>query len=85
MQALVDDITSSALFNKESPVKESEVRVGGRFDMREVLEIEAGNTRGVLGVVVCGPAGMCDDVRKVVVDLGKKGRKVEMRVEAFSW
>lgn len=82
MQPLVDDISSSALFHGE---KEKEVKVGGRFDMMEIIEIESRNCKGVLGVVVCGPAGMCDDARKAVVELGKKGKKIDLRVEAFSW
>lgn len=82
MQPLVDDITSSALFHSD---KEREVKVGGRFDMKEIIEIESATCKGVLGVVVCGPAGMCDDARKAVVELGRKGKKIEMMIEAFSW
>jgi len=81
MRPLVNDISGTrALANVEK-----EIRVGGRFKLREVLEIEAAKGGEVLGVVVCGPAEMCDEVRRAVVCLGKRGKKIGMKVEAFSW
>ena len=42
--------------------------------------------QGDLGVVVCGPAGMADDVRLAVGELGPKARRGVIFVdEAFSW
>lgn len=83
MQALVDDLSSTALWCSG---KEKEVRVGNRFNVNEVIECELERYRGsVVGVVVCGPKSMCEDVRRAVVKLGKKGSKIEFRCEAFSW
>lgn len=80
MTPLVDDISRSSFLRGQ---KEKEVKIGERFDIREVLEIEAG-CGGVLGVVVCGPKSMCEDVRKVVSQIGRRGQKVDFRCEAFS-
>ncbi|KAF1813119.1 ferric reductase transmembrane component 4 [Eremomyces bilateralis CBS 781.70] len=65
---------------------EKEVRLGKRFVAEEVLnsEIEAGWKR--IGVVVCGPPGLCDDVRAAVVRAGRAGKtEIELEVDAFSW
>lgn len=65
---------------------EREVRVGRRFDVGEVVKAEAEKVDGGrLGVVVCGPAGMCDEVRDSVVQVLGNGVKVELCVEAFCW
>ncbi|KAL8372553.1 hypothetical protein RB595_002067 [Gaeumannomyces hyphopodioides] len=56
---------------------DKEVRVG-RLDVAAILEHEAGWKR--VGVVVCGPAGLCDDVRALVAKRGW-----ELQVEAYSW
>lgn len=66
--------------------KEVKVKVGERFNVEELVkeEEEAGWKR--VGVVVCGPGGMCDDVRAAVVKVGRRGRTVfELEVDAFSW
>lgn len=81
MRPLVSDIEGS----KVLAGGEKEVVVGGRFNLREVIEIEAAQGGEVLGVVVCGPSGMCDEVRRIVVCLGRRGKKVDLKVEAFSW
>lgn len=54
-----------------------------RLDLAAVVgeEIERMG-RGRLAVVVCGPAGMADDVRSVV---GRGAGKVELVVEKFGW
>lgn len=66
--------------------EEKDVRIGVRFDVSEVVEREGERLEGGrLGVVVCGPAGMCDEVREAVVVLLKKGVSVELCVEAFCW
>ena len=67
---------------------EKEVRVGSRFDVQELIEREAvagDKESGRLGVVVCGPGGMCDDVREAVVRACRSGVVVELLVEAFCW
>ena len=49
-------------------------------------ELEREGVQGDLGVVVCGPAGMADDVRLAVGELGPKARRGVIFVdEAFSW
>ncbi|CZR47948.1 uncharacterized protein FPRO_13615 [Fusarium proliferatum ET1] len=67
-------------------VADKVVLVAERLDVKAFLqqEVEAGWKR--IGVVVCGPAGLCDDTRAAVVSLGKTGRAVfELEVDAFSW
>lgn len=63
------------------------VRIGERLDIDALLaeEAEAGWKR--IGIVVCGPGGMCDAVRAKVSDLGRKrsATKFELEIEAFSW
>lgn len=53
-----------------------------RLDIVAVLEKEV---VGETVVVVCGPAGMADDVRTVVTRLAREGRVVKLVDEAFSW
>lgn len=56
-----------------------------RLDVKALLhqEVEAGWKR--IGVVVCGPAGLCDDTHAAVVSLGKTdGAIFELEVDAFS-
>ncbi|KAH6912889.1 metalloreductase [Coprinopsis sp. MPI-PUGE-AT-0042] len=68
---------------------ELETRVGGeRFNMMDVVrdELEREGVRGDLGIVVCGPAGMADDVRAAVGQLGPKSKRGVVFIdEAFSW
>ncbi|KAF2748707.1 hypothetical protein M011DRAFT_457430 [Sporormia fimetaria CBS 119925] len=69
-----------------SSLKEEQVAVGARLDVDAVLggEAEVGWKR--IGVVVCGPGGLCDDVRAGVARRGRAGSVVwELDVEAFSW
>lgn len=80
-RALVDDITGTAVLEG----REQDIRVGSRFDMRQVIRAEGARRGEVLGVIVCGPAGMCDDARQAVVELGQRGKKIDLRIEAFSW
>lgn len=67
---------------------ERDVKVGERFVMSDVLEreVEVLGGKGTLGVVVCGPAGMCDELREAVVRVSKRGDVViDLHVEAFVW
>lgn len=67
-------------------VADKEIRVGRRIDIAAILaeEEKAGWER--VGVVVCGPGGLCDDTRAEVVRRGKSGPVVwELEVNAFSW
>ncbi|KAM0328574.1 hypothetical protein ACHAQA_004982 [Verticillium albo-atrum] len=45
------------------------VRVGARWDVREVLQRETSGRRGEVVVIVSGPSGMADEVRRVVVEM----------------
>ncbi|KAK5652928.1 hypothetical protein OQA88_9407 [Cercophora sp. LCS_1] len=64
-----------------------QIRVGQRFNPSELLDEEAQAGWAKIGVVVCGPGGLCDDARAAVVAAGKKYRGTEfvLEVEAYSW
>ncbi|KAF2628434.1 hypothetical protein BU25DRAFT_409995 [Macroventuria anomochaeta] len=67
-------------------LREKHIRVGERLDVDALLEREEREGWGRIGVVVCGPGGLCDDVRSVVSVRARKGRaRWELDVEAFSW
>lgn len=68
-------------------VREKHVRVGERFDIDAVLEQEQGEGWDRIGVVVCGPGGLCDEVRNVVSRRARQTSETrwELDVEAFSW
>lgn len=85
----LEDVTHCA-------VDESEVRVGERFDVRALIESEAmsikwktePSVRRELGIIVCGPPGLCDEVRAVVTRMGRvksSGLVLTLAVEAFAW
>lgn len=81
-QGLVDNL-SVAL----DELREKHVSVGERLDVGALLEQEESEAWNRIGVVVCGPGGLCDEVRSVV---SKRARvsgntKWELDVEAFSW
>ncbi|CAI6089513.1 unnamed protein product [Clonostachys chloroleuca] len=64
--------------------------IGTRMHLDGILKAELlrEDVKGNLGVVVCGPPSMSDDVRKVVTELassGKANRGVVFIDEAFSW
>ena len=63
---------------------EKDVRIGRRLDFDSLLREESGWAK--IGVLVCGPAGMCDDVRAAVATAGRTAQSVyELEVEAYSW
>ena len=65
---------------------EKEVVVGQRLHIEASLKIEVQAGYGKVGVVVCGPGGMCDGVRARVAGLGRGGKTVfELKVDSFSW
>lgn len=65
---------------------EVETSVGKRVDLGAALEQEVLAGGDLLGVVVCGPPGMADEVRAKVTQLGRSGRRAVVFVdEAFSW
>lgn len=67
-------------------IAEKEIRKGERFNIEAILnqEVEAGWTR--IGVVACGPGGLCDDARAAVAKAGKRCKTVfELEIHAYSW
>jgi hypothetical protein len=69
-----------------SVVSEKEVRVGRRLDINALLSQEVHSGWAKIGVVACGPGGLCDDVRAAVAAAGKKEKVIfELEVEAYSW
>lgn len=62
--------------------------VGKRLKVAEIVKEELGNEddAGYLGVVVCGPLPMADDVRNAVAEFGSKAKRGVVFVdESFSW
>ncbi|KAF5627268.1 ferric reductase Fre2p [Fusarium tjaetaba] len=69
-----------------SEIADKVISLGERLDVKALLEheVEAGWKR--IGVVVCGPPGLCDTTRSVVVSVGRASDAVfELEVDAFSW
>jgi NAD(P)H-flavin reductase len=74
---------------------EVECSVGKRLDLRALLEEELHGTRGGkdggrgdVAILVSGPNGMADDVRRIACEIGARGteaRGVVFIDEAFSW
>lgn len=80
-QALVQEVQTVL-----EDVADKEVVIGQRLDLDRLLRAEADAGFGRVGVVVCGPGGMCDEVRAKVSGLGRGGKTVfELEVHAFSW
>jgi hypothetical protein len=74
----VDDL-SSALAGVDK-----EIFVGKRMDIVEVLKRELSPKEDSV-VLVSGPNGMADDARVAVSALGRRGYRVRLVEEAFSW
>lgn len=67
-------------------VVEKDVRIGQRLNIEELLFAEACGGWKRVGVVVCGPAGMCDDARAMVTAAARRGvAQFELEVHAYSW
>jgi predicted ferric reductase len=80
-QALVDEM-STAIGN----VADKQVFVGQRFAIKDLLQKEIDVGYKKVGVIVCGPAEMCDEVRALVAGLGRGSKTVfDLHVDAFSW
>lgn len=83
----VDQCLMDSLSPTLNEVREKEIVVGQRLDINALLQDEASQGWSKISVVVCGPVGMCDDVRAVVARLGKEksGKcSFELEVDAFS-
>jgi hypothetical protein len=65
----------------------TEVKIGERWDVSKIVKEEVLNgAGGDVGVMVCGPSGMADEVRRAVGEVsGKAKRGVVFVDEAFSW
>lgn len=64
--------------------------VGERINIGGLIrgEMGEGGEKGLLGIVVCGPAGMADEVRAVVTEVGRQTGTMRPFVlvdEAFTW
>lgn len=69
-----------------SGIPEKDVRVGRRLDVQGLLSLEVLSGWAKIGVVVCGPGGLCDDARAAVVAIAREGKAVfELSVDAYSW
>jgi hypothetical protein len=80
-QGLVDDLATVL-----EGLREKHVSVGRRHDVGDLLEREAREGWYRIGVVVCGPGGLCDEVREVVSRRARGSKtRFELDVEAFSW
>lgn len=60
--------------------------IGQRFSIKDLLQKEIDAGYGKVGVVVCGPAEMCDEVRASVAGFGRGTNTVfELHIDAFTW
>ena len=67
-------------------IAEKQLLVGQRLDLEALMRHEASVGYKRVGVVVCGPPGMCDDVRFHVAGVGRSAKTgFELDVDAFSW
>lgn len=63
-----------------------DVLVGGRYDLKSVLEAEVAAGVGEIVVFVSGPRSMMEDVREIVCLLGQTSRRpIRLVAESFSW
>lgn len=68
------------------PVLDKEILMGQRLNINSILQKEAHTGYGKIGVIVCGPAGLSDDVRVKMAGLGGGGKTIfQLEVNAFSW
>lgn len=72
---------------RRNPAVHIETRVGERLQLLDLLKEEVEKEgEGALGIVVCGPTGMADEVRYAVAELAFKVKRAVIFVdEAFSW
>jgi hypothetical protein len=62
-----------------------QISIGDRFNLRTVIDGDISAGRGGTTVLVCGPAGMADEVRDIVTGLGRHGATVRLVEESFTW
>ncbi|KPA37340.1 ferric-chelate reductase [Fusarium langsethiae] len=85
VRCVIPRVTESANSRELWNDFEVAVSVGKRFDVDCVLKDELSDVTGGTIVVVCGPAGMADDVRVSVAGLGQQGFVVKLVEESFAW
>lgn len=69
-----------------SAIADKQVSVGERIDIDRLIRQAAESGYEKIGVVVCGPPAMCDEVRDKVARVGRGSKTVfELEVDAFSW
>ncbi|KAK4442545.1 ferric reductase like transmembrane component-domain-containing protein [Podospora aff. communis PSN243] len=65
---------------------EKDIRIGSRINVTELLDEEEETGWGRIGVVVCGPGSLCDEVRAQVASRAMAAKaEWELEVDAFSW
>ncbi|KAF5338747.1 hypothetical protein D9611_013347 [Ephemerocybe angulata] len=72
---------------RRNPAVQIETCVGERLQLLDLLKEEIEKEgEGALGIVVCGPTGMADEVRFAVAELVSQAKRAVVFVdEAFSW
>ncbi|KAI0115736.1 ferric-chelate reductase [Nemania sp. FL0031] len=83
-----DESLLHSIFAALNGMREKEINVDQRLDIHALLQGEVNLKWFRIGVVVCGPVGMCDDVRATVSQLGKENAgqcTFELEVDSFSW
>ncbi|CAI6255853.1 unnamed protein product [Periconia digitata] len=83
-----DSCLAESLEPALSEIDEKDIRVGQRLNLGLLLQEETEAGWAKITVVVCGPAGMCDDTRAIVSRIGKElaGKcSLELEVDSFSW
>lgn len=66
----------------------TEIRVGERLNLQEIVsdEVLGGGAHGDIGIMVCGPPGMADEVRRAVGNVSARSKRgIVFLDEAFSW
>ena len=67
-------------------VSEKHVSIGRRLDVKTLLDEETQIGWAKIGIVVCGPPGLCDGVREAVSVAGREKKAIfELSVDAYSW
>jgi hypothetical protein len=80
-QCLYNDMESSV-----HGIVDKDIRIGRRLDIEALLAEEAASGWERVGVVACGPASMCDDVRAGVIRVAKSTKtEFELEIEAYTW
>jgi hypothetical protein len=83
--------SAQCLYNEMEPslhgILDKDIRIGRRLDIGALLAEEAALGWERVGVVACGPASMCDEVRATLIRVAKSSNKTEFEfeVEAYTW